>query len=171
MSNKATAVKIDSEKIKAAIKKAGISHSEMARNLDITYRTFMRSLNEHHSLQLHQIYAIAEITGSDPRSFLPHGTSDVGKRLADALTSLKGNYNDTDRKEWISMLNLVFDFGIGDNFHKMGKRKREEFIVHMESWILFANKYFESLSSHQRGQLIDMCEAIADKMVEKSSQQ
>lgn len=187
MANKKTAVRINPEKIKNALEKSGISINQLAEELEMTDRNLRRSINEKNELQRDQIEHIAVLTKKDPSDFLdPFITITAGKDVYDQRGKLRmkkgdsirfptigsDNYSKADLKEWNNTIDqCLYFYKIGERLHSMKREEREDFCEFISSWIMLANKYYGSLNKDQEVLLLETCEAIADKMVEKNSQQ
>lgn len=186
MANKKTAVKINPEKIKKELEKSGISINQLAKELEMTDRNLRRSINEKNELQHDQIERIAALTKTDPSEFIdPFITITASKDVYDHRGKLRlkkgdsirlpkigsDNYSKADLKEWNNAIDeCLYFFGIGERLHNMKRQERENFCSFVASWIMLANKYYGSLNKDQEVMLLETCEALADKMVEKNSQ-
>lgn len=185
MTKKGKAVKLDSQKIEQALKDAGISRNEMAKQLDLDPRSLRRCLNEFKKMQPDHVIKIAEATGK-PVSFFTKDeivyvfkgdTFDrQGRQLADAGDSLilpkvgSNNFKAEDLKEWNSIMTNVLEVAkIGERLHFMeSKEEKEDYSTYMASWMILANKYYSALTVDQQIDLLETCEAIAERIVSKN---
>ena len=188
MANKKKAERINSERIRELLNENGISINKLAKELLITPRHLRRLLNEYKEMQWDQLDTIAYMTNTDVSDLLDPDpyismTAEEDIYVRGKLAFKKGeslrlppigstDYIKADLKEWDESMNaLLTVLGIGTKLSCMTYEEKKDYLVHIESWIYFANKYYDALTFDQHSDLIETCEAIADRMVSKNQSQ